>query len=664
MALPALEERRRASKFSEEKKEKVDSSQPYRILVVEENEAWLRKKNAILQSVRESDLDFEQVPTLVVGLQKLAKEEFTALLVGRNSLSQDAVSDVAKLRAQFASLPIVVAISRDETGLGERLLQAGASDYLVKETTEWDALKKSLRFAVEREARKQDLQRSEQRAEELFESANDIIFTLDLDGNFTSINNSAVEVMGWSKAEALGVNLKTLVAPEHLSLCRQMMQRILNDEPLQQFEINLIRKDGQKVLLEVSARLIQCEGKNKGVQGIARDVTERRRLESVVRQSQKLEAIGRLSGGLAHDFNNLLCVISGHTELLAERLMSDHPSGKNVAQIKKAVDSASTLVRQLLAFSRKQVFYPQTLDLNKVVIETEKLLSRLIGEHIQFSYKLHREPWQVRVDPVQIEQTIVNLALNARDAMPHGGNLNIQTENVELGDQSRSDRPNLPAGQYVLLVISDDGHGMDEYAQNRIFEPFYSTKELGKGAGLGLATVYGIVKQSGGAITVDSQPHRGTTFKIYFPRVEQESTVAPRDAHAGKSSSGTETILLVENEESLRALAKEFLKGGGYAVLEAENGKEAIRIANAFGGPIDLLLTDVIMPEMGGKQLADQLKTLRPTTRILYMSGYSDEAIAQSGVRAMEMLFLEKPFTRDILLRKVRRILDEAPQQA
>ena len=639
------------------------SLQPVRILVVEDDPAWPPTKGTIQESARGGELEFDQAPTLLAGLQKLAKEVSHALLLGRNALGADAVSDVFKLRAQFPTLPIIVSISQNEAWLGDRLLEAGASDYLVKETVDWDSLKKTVRFAVEREARKHDLQRAEQRSRELFENAKDIIFTLDLEGNFTSINNSAVEVMGWSKSEALGINLKTLVAPEHLSLCRQMMQRILNDEPLQQFEINLIRKDGQKVLLEVSARLIQSEGTKKEVQGIARDVTERRRLESVVRQSQKLEAIGRLSGGVAHDFNNLLCVISGHTELLSERLAADHPTAKNVAQIKKAVNSASTLVRQLLAFSRKQVFYPQTLDLNKVVLETEKLLSRLIGEHIEFSYKLHRELWQVRVDPVQIEQIIVNLALNACDAMPHGGKVSMRTENVELGDPLGSHRPNLPAGNYVLLEVADDGHGIDEYAQNRIFEPFYSTKELGKGTGLGLATVYGIVKQSGGAITVDSQPHQGTTFKIYFPRVDQEGAQAPGDARPAGDFSGTETILLVENAEPLRALAKEFLKGSGYAVLEAENGKEALRIANAFGGPIDLLLTDVIMPEMGGKKLAEQLKSLRPTTKVLFMSGYSDDSIAQSGIRVLEMVFLEKPFTREVLLRKVRRILDEAPQR-
>ena len=639
------------------------SLQPIRVLVVEDYSAWAPAKGMIQGSVRGGEFEFEQAPTLLAGLQKIAKEVYRALLLGRNALSADAVADILKLRAQFPVLPIVVSIPRNESWLGDRLLEAGASDYLVKETIDWESVKKTVRFAVEREARKHDLQRAEQRSQELFENAKDIIFTLDLDGNFTSVNSSAVEVMGWSKAEALGINLKTLVVPEHLSLCRQMMQRILNDEPLQQFEINLLRKDGRKVLLEVSARLIQSEGKKKGVQGIARDVTERRRLESVVRQSQKLEAIGRLSGGVAHDFNNLLCVISGHTELLSEQLAADHPSARNVAQIKKAVNSASTLVRQLLAFSRKQVFYPQTLDLNKVVLETEKLLSRLIGEHIQFSYKLHGELWPVRVDPVQIEQIIVTLALNARDAMPHGGKLSILTENVELGEQLGSHRPNLPAGNYVLLVVADDGHGMDEYAQNRIFEPFYSTKELGKGTGLGLATVYGIVKQSGGAITVDTQPHQGTTFKIYFPRVDQEGANAPGDAPSTSNFSGTETILLVENAEPLRALAKEFLKGSGYAVLEAENGKEAIRIANAFGGPIDLLLTDVIMPEMGGKKLAEQLKSLRPATKVLFMSGYSDDSIAQSGIRVLEMVFLEKPFTREVLLRKVRRILDEAPQR-
>jgi signal transduction histidine kinase/ActR/RegA family two-component response regulator len=372
--------------------------------------------------------------------------------------------------------------------------------------------------------------------------------------------------------------------------------------------------------------------------------------------------MGRLSSGLAHDFNNLLCVISGHAEILSERLAPSDRAINSITQIKKASDSAAALTRQLLAFSRKQVFHPRTLDLNTIVAETEKLVARLIGEHIEISTPMHPMLGHVRVDPVQIEQVLINLVLNARDAMPQGGKLILETSNVDLEQNSPSRREIVPAGKYVVVAVTDTGCGMDEETLSRIFEPFYTTKELGKGSGLGLATVYGIVKQSGGFIWVYSEPGQGATFKVYFPRVENPLTTASADKPSLEIRQGTETVLLVENAEPLRALAKDFLKSSGYAVLEAENGKEALRIASAYGGPIQLLLTDVIMPGMGGKQLAQQLTSLRPATKVLYMSGYPNDGIVQSGILATGLVFLEKPFTREILLRKVRQVLDDLPQ--
>jgi two-component system cell cycle sensor histidine kinase/response regulator CckA len=467
--------------------------------------------------------------------------------------------------------------------------------------------------------------------------------------------------MGWTRHEVLGKNIKNFVTPENQSLCTQMMQHIVSEEPSQHFEIGMLCKDGRKAVLEVSAHVLYSEGKKEGVQGIARDVTERRHLENMVRHSQKLEAIGRLSGGLAHDFNNLLCVINGHTELLSERIEPTNSAQKSVTQIKKAVDSASSLTRQLLAFSRKQVFYPQVLDLNAIVGETEKLLGRLIGENIEFLTALEPALGSVRVDPVQVEQVLMNLVLNARDAMPQGGELRIKTSNENLEAIQTFKRVIVPPGKYVVLEVADSGCGMDDETQSRIFEPFYTTKELGEGTGLGLATVYGIIKQSGGFIWVDSNPGCGTRFKIYLPRVENPLALLPNSPQRTPPRKGTETILLVENSEPLRALAKEFLKGSGYAVLEAENGKEALHIVKAFSGPIQLLLTDIIMPAMGGKQLAEHLASLRPATKVLYMSGYPDDGIAQPGIPGAEIVFLEKPFTRETLLGKVRQVLDELP---
>jgi two-component system cell cycle sensor histidine kinase/response regulator CckA len=639
-------------------------SQPYRILMIEDDPSLAQAICGMVAGCQNSYFQFVRAGSLVAGMPILAAETADALLLNPFVLDGSGIATVTKIHSQFDSLPIVALIPQEQAALGAQFLEAGASEYAVKETLSLELLEKVLLYAIERKRAERALRQSEKRFQDLFDNAKDILFTLDMQGNVTSLNKSAEDVMGWPRNEVLHKSIKNFVSPEHLNICAQMMQRILNGEQLQHFEIGMLRKDGRKVLLETSARLIRSNEEIEGVQGIARDVTERRNLESMVRQSQKLEAIGRLSGGLAHDFNNLLCVISGHTELLTERLEVEHPGIKNVTQIKKAVDSATSLVRQLLAFSRKQVFHPRTLDLNSIVVETEKLLGRLIGEHVEFFTSLHPALGSVRVDPVQIEQVLMNLVLNARDAMPQGGKLIIETNNADLDEDCRSRRASIPAGKYVVLAVSDNGSGMDEETQNRIFEPFYTTKELGKGTGLGLATVYGIVKQSGGSIWVYSEPGHGTTFKIYFPRVDQTFVVESSRKAQLTLQPGTETVLLVENSEPLRALAKEFLRSSGYAVLEAENGKEALRIAKAFSGPIHLLLTDVIMPGMGGKQLAKQFASLRPATKVLYMSGYSDDAILQSGKLTTEMVFLEKPFTRDILLRKVRSVLDEVPQPA
>jgi len=634
-------------------------SPSYRILMIESDSSFAGTIRGMLEDRQNSNFQVAQAETLRAAGPLLAAESFDGVLLDSQALDSSGISGAVKMYPQISSLPIVVIISEHHNAFGKQPLDASAIEFLAKKTLSGELLQKTLRYAIERNRTERALRQSEQRFQDLFENAKDILFTLDLEGNVTSLNKSAEEVMGWTRAEALSINLKSLVAPEHANLCTQIMQRILNEEPLQHFEISLLRKDGRKALLETSARLIYSDGRRQGIQGIARDVTERRQLESMVRQSQKLEAIGRLSGGLAHDFNNLLCVISGHAELLSERLEETLPAARNVMQIKKAVDSASTLVRQLLAFSRKQVFHPQILNLNAIVVETEKLLGRLIGEDIEFFTSLEPELGPVQVDPIQVEQVLVNLVLNARDAMPQGGKLTIETYNMDLEEGSRSNGGITPAGKYVVLAVTDNGCGMDEETQSRIFEPFYTTKELGKGTGLGLATVYGIVRQSGGFIWVYSEIDQGTTLKVYLPRVNDPATALPSEQTKRDVRRGTETVLLVENAEPLRALAKEFLKSSGYAVMEADNGKEALQIAKAFSGPIDLLLTDVIMPGMGGKQLAEQLTGLRPATKVLYMSGYPDDGIVKSGILGSGMAFLEKPFTREILLRKVRQALSE-----
>jgi two-component system cell cycle sensor histidine kinase/response regulator CckA len=643
-----------------EKQYATMSSLFYRILVVEDETSIAQSARGMLEDGLDSPLQFVYAESLEVARPMIASESFDALVFDTAVLDSTGAFGLTEIHSQFDSLPIVALIPQEE--LGKQTLDAGATEYLVKTTLSRELLLRTIRYSIEHRRAEHAVRKCEQRLAEFFESAKDILFTLDLEGNITSLNKSAEEVMGWPRREALQKSIKSFVVPEDLNVCNQMMQRIVNEEPLQHFEIGMLRMDGRKVLLEASARLIYAEGKKAGIRGIARDVTERRHLENTVRHSQKLEAIGRLSGGLAHDFNNLLCVISGHTEILSERLGATDIANKSVTQIKKAADSAAALTRQLLAFSRKQVFHPRTLDLNSIVLDTEKLLGRLIGEHIEFFTKLDPTLSHVRVDPVQLEQVLVNLVLNARDAMPHGGRLAIETSNADLEENHQSKYSMIPAGKYVLLAVTDTGCGMNEETQSRIFEPFYTTKELGKGTRLGLATVYGIVKQSGGFIWVYSEPGHGTTFKVYLPRVDNPLTAFRPAKRPMAIRKGMETVLLVEDAEPLRALIKEFLKETGYMVLEAENGNEAIRIASAFGGPIHLLLTDVIMPNMGGKQLAEQLTSLRPSTKVLFMSGYPNDSIVQSGILANGVVFLEKPFTRETLLQRMRQVLEELPE--
>lgn len=638
----------------------ASQSQVYQILFVTEGSSNEQQVTNMLQDSDDRPVSVRKVALSPHIAAHLSFCKWDAVLWDLSNSTEKDLDALKSLCAANNSLPVFVLVSDGQKHLGKKALELGAVDYLPTNQLSKELLQRALRFAIEQNRAKASLQQCEQRFNDLFENTKDILFTLDLEGRVTSVNRAAEEVLGWSRTEALQMNIKSLVAPEHVAVCVEMMRRILNEEPLHHFEIGLVSRDGRKVLMEASARLIRVDGKKAGVQGIARDVTERRHLESVVRQSQKLEAIGRLSGGLAHDFNNLLCVISGHSELLAERLEQNSAAIRSVMQIRKATDSAAALTRQLLAFSRRQVIHPQVVDLNSVVAETEKFLGRLVDENIEFYTALDPGLGRVRVDPVQIEQVILNLVLNARDSMPQGGKLTIETGNVDLEEAHQSRHSLIPAGEYVLFAITDTGCGMNEETQSRIFEPFYTTKEFGKGTGLGLATVYGIVKQSGGYIWVYSEEGRGTTFKVYLPRIVDPLAAARPGRRNTEPIRGTETILVVEDAEPLRALTRDFLAESGYKVLEAINGEDAVRLARAYEGEIDLLLTDVVMPKMGGKPLVDQVLQFRPKTRVLFMSGYPNDGILQAGILTEKVPLLEKPFTREILTKRVRQVLDES----
>ena len=509
------------------------------------------------------------------------------------------------------------------------------------------------------------LETSYERFHSVTESARDGIVSTNAQGSITFWNRSAATIFGYDEADALGTPFAHLLAESDRPLYLEALAAGFGAPGAtfgQTVELTGVRKSGNQFPIELS--LSTGRTADTSVTAVLRDATERRRNEDALReretelrQAQKMEAIGLLAGGVAHDFNNLLMAIHGYSELVLMSLDKDHECRGDIDEILKASNRAAALTRQLLAFSRRQVLAPQVLSLDEVLAGTEQLLRRLIAEDIEISSSTEPDLGSVKADPGQIEQVLVNLAVNARDAMPSGGRLNFALANVHL-DDSRSAPLGLTPGRYVRLEVSDTGCGMPPEVVSRIFEPFFTTKEEGRGTGLGLATVYGIVRQSGGAIRVESRPGHGTTFQIDLPCCEGETSAVRSESAPIRSNSGSETVLLVEDDARVRALVATMLRRSGYAVLDAEGGEQALEIMRAHRGSIDLLLTDVVMPAMNGRILAERLQTLSPGTRVLFMSGYSDDAIVRAGVLAAEGAFLQKPFSSAALAAKVRQVLE------
>ena len=516
---------------------------------------------------------------------------------------------------------------------------------------------------TDRKQAEQGMRESEERYRLLFESNPQSMWVYDLESlAFLAVNEAAITHYGYSRQEFLSMTIKDIRSPDDVAaLLDTVSQARLGLTAAGTWKHR--RKDGGNIDVEIVSHPLVFGGRGAKLV-LASDITERKRAEQALReteaqlrQSQKLEGIGQLAGGIAHDFNNLLTVINGFSALAMKGLSAEDPLLDNLEEIKKAGDRAASLTRQLLAFSRKQVLQPEILNLDSVVSEMEKMLRRVIGENIDLRAVLEPKLGNVKADPGQIEQIILNLVVNARDSMPGGGKVTIETDNVCLDEDYANNHVGARPGHYVMLAVSDTGTGMDEETQARIFEPFFTTKELGKGTGLGLSTIYGIVKQSGGNIWVYSEVGRGTTFKIYLPRVDAEAQEYKHASATEEVLNGTETILLVEDEEMVRKLARQILATQGYRVLEATNGEEALRMCEHDQEPIELLLTDVIMPEMSGPELAERLHRLRPELRVLFMSGYTDDAIVHHGVLAEGAHFIQKPFAPDVLSRRVRQIL-------
>jgi two-component system cell cycle sensor histidine kinase/response regulator CckA len=516
---------------------------------------------------------------------------------------------------------------------------------------------------TERKREQEALIASERRLRTLFETVKLVVLVLDAEGKLEYLNPFALQLTGYARDEVIGGRwIDRFVPEEERAGMTDIFQELLHYGDHTHYHNAILTRSGARRMIAWHNTVVRDErGEPTGTLSVGEDITEHEKLEEQYRQAQKMEAVGQLAGGVAHDFNNLLTVILSYASMLHDSLPPDDQRRQDVEPILKAGEAAAGLTRQLLAFSRQQVIHPRPIQVETVVAQAEKLLRRVIGDDVTLHTALHPEPATVVIDPGQLEQVIMNLAVNARDAMPRGGSLSIETSRVELDeDYARTHWP-ATAGRFVLLAVTDTGTGMNDATRARIFEPFFTTKEVGRGTGLGLATVYGIVKQSGGFIWVYSEPGQGSTFKIYLPLVDRPSEPLSPHPPAHEIPRGSETVLLTEDAAAVRAAARQILERAGYTVIEATNGRAAIDLAAKRAGPIDLLLTDVVMPELSGKQLADRFKLIRPGARVLFMSGYTDDAIVRHGVLEPGIAYLQKPFTPETLARKVREVLDAPP---
>ena len=643
-----------------------------RLLVVEDQPDFAALI-AVMLSVADPKWDIDRRERLDEALARLAEGGIEAVLLDLRLPDASGLHAVDAVVGSFPDVAVVVMTSYDRT-MAVEALQRGAQDYLIKGDINAALLSRSLSYAVSRKRAELAQRRSDARFRAAVEGSLDAVGILSAvrgdagdvaDFVVTEVNRNAERLLGRRRDEVVSRRLSDLWPLASLRPFIERAAAVMRAHAPLEEELRITFPEG-------SGRWIhhQIVPLDDGVAIAVRDTTARHeaeadlhRREEQVRQSQKMEAIGRLAGGVAHDFNNLLTVIRGHGELVLRKLTGDHPMRRNLLEIGLASERAAALTHQLLAFSRKQVLQPRILDLGEVVERMSTLLQRLIGEDVELVTRRRGDLGSVRADPAQMEQVIINLAVNARDAMPRGGQLTLELANVELDETFAHSHAGMTPGPYVVFSVTDTGHGMDEDTKARIFEPFFTTKEAGKGTGLGLPTVYGVVKQSGGFIWVYSEPGHGTTFKIHLPRVDQApERLSPRPGQAA-TGQGTETVLLVEDEDALRALLREVLESLGYRVLEAGLGAEALRIAREHRGPIHVLLTDLVMPQMTGRELADRLSCLRPDLKVLFMSGYGVGAAPRQEIPS-DGAYIEKPFTADAMGGAIRALLDSLPSSA
>jgi PAS domain S-box-containing protein len=605
-----------------------------RVLLVEDNPGDARLFTELVRDAGAGQWKLVQVDRLAAALDRIRRESFDVMLLDLSLPDADGLETLIRAHAEAPKIPIVVLTGHDDEALAVRAVRAGAQDYLVKGRLDGDLLVRSIRYASERGRTIEALERREEHYRSLIENSMDLISILNLDGTIRYVSPSHERMLGFPVDELVGKNVLSFVHPQDKA---QVQMALVNGNNGRPVECRVRHNDGSWRVLESFSRDLSHVAGVNGMVVNARDITERKRLEEQLHHSQRLEAVGRLAGGVAHDFNNLLMVITGYSHMLLDAMHASDPARQDLEQVVKASERATDLTRQLLAFSRRQGVRASLVNLNVLVQEMDRMLRRVLGEEIELVTRLAPELKTVRADPGQIEQVILNMAVNARDAMSSGGRLLIETANSGQ-----------PHRDCVTISLSDTGIGMESHVLTRVFEPFFTTKE--HGTGLGLATSYGIIKENGGDLRVDSTPGKGTTFHIELPVIEP-SLEDPHLPDERRAPSGTETILLVEDEDPVRRVVETMLKRHGYQVLAAASSKAAIAVAEQHRGVIDLLITDIMMPGMSGRKMAECLVTRRPDIKVLYVSGYGD-AKAQNDAH-----FLQKPFTTEELAMKIRELL-------
>jgi two-component system cell cycle sensor histidine kinase/response regulator CckA len=569
------------------------------------------------------------------------------------------------LREKGADVPFILITGSLTEEVAVECMKEGAHDYILK--TSLKRLPSAVLNALAKRRTEQDKAKAEELYRLIAENTTDLICLLDTRGRIAYVSPSYREILGYAPEHLLGRSIFSLIHPDEQDEARRRFVESRQGKKAGNLEWRLKHIDGTwKVFDAVENWIYDEQDRPQRAIVVSRDLTERKQAEKALRdseeqlrQAQKLEAVGQLAGGVAHDFNNLLTVITGYSDLLLKRIDEGDSNRTRVEEIKQAAARASSLTRQLLAFSRKQVLQPKIFDLNTLVADMGKMLRRLIGEDIELTTALTGNAVRINADPGQMEQVLMNLVVNARDAMPDGGKITIETAHIQVDQIYADNHLAVQSGSYVMLAVSDTGSGIDPETRKHIFEPFYTTKEQGKGTGLGLSTVYGIVKQSGGNIWVYSELGQGTTFKVYMPQVADEVSLPGNRVEPATTLTGTETILLVEDEPQIRRLAYEFLSESGYNVLASSDGRAALQILQERVVDVHLIVTDVIMPQMSGRELAERAREISPETKVLFMSGYTNDAIVRHGVLDPGTWFIQKPFAPDALARKVREVLAE-----